>query len=100
MNEAQLHPLAAALGEDWRWYENATQRTVAIVHPRGLWTEVERDLLAPGRIDEPIASAIAGSLRRGVLDGLTGRVDVTVSIRSTGVEARLRRSTSSAPASP
>jgi hypothetical protein len=100
MTEAKLHPLAAALGEDWRWYENADRRTVAIVHPRGLWTEVDRALLAPGRIEDSIASAIAGSLRRGVLDGVAGLVDVTVAIRPTGVEARIRRASSSAPVSP
>lgn len=92
MTDPKLHPLAEALGDEWRWFEDVSRRTVAIIHPRGLWVEVDRSLLGPGRIKESEAKAIASALRRGILDGASGYVDVTVARSPSGVLARLGRS--------
>jgi len=86
---ARLHPLAEALGDEWRWLLDEPRRTVVILHRTGLYFEIARDFLEPGRIGEDEARAIAGALRMGVLDRKRGEVGIEVLRGPTLTDARL-----------
>jgi hypothetical protein len=85
----KLHPLAEALGSDWRWLLDSARRTVVILHPSGLFVEVDRSFLAPGRIDVEESRAIGAALRMGVLEGRRGEVSLCVHRSETVASARL-----------
>ena len=86
---ARLHPLAEALGDEWRWLLDDPRRTVVILHSSGLYFEVARELLAPGRIGVDEARAIGAALRRGTLDRKRGEVALEVRRSPSAVTARL-----------
>jgi hypothetical protein len=87
--EHRLHPLAEALGEEWRWLLDSPRQTVVILHPSGLYFEIGRDFLAPGRIDADEARAISSALRMGLLERKRGEVGLRVQRSPNMVSARL-----------
>lgn len=91
----QLHPLAQSLGYDWRWLLDEARSCVVILHPTGLFFEIPREALAPGRFTRRDTDAIRTALDTGISDGLRGEVSIKLIRSASSARARLERSVQS-----
>ncbi len=69
-----IHPLATALGDDWRWLDEGWRDIVVILHKGGAHIDVARLMLWEGPRNDAAWRVLAEELRAAVDRGMTGHL--------------------------